>query len=606
MVENKKLKLLENRRKLEDAAEYQRVGYKNGIPIEKGISLNEDYLQQHRDNIGKMMGFFTAYPDLFLDLITPEDTNFQLYFYQRIFLRAAMRFKSVYLTAARAFSKSFLTILALMLQCVFIPGRKVFICAPNKNQGAQIAREKITEIYRIWPLIRNEVEGSENSDTPGNFGKDYVTIKFRNGSQFDVVGALESTLGGRRHGGLIDEIKIHDEEAISTIVLPLLNVSRYQPNGKVNEKEPNQQVICCTSAWQKQSFAYDKLISIFEESIMRPQTAFCMGCDYRVPMLHGLLGKDYITRLKLDPAFNEVSFATEYLSLWQGASDESWFNFERMRKHRKIKNPETHAKFRPDTNQFYLLSVDVGRLNDQTVVSVFRVNIDGQGRHWATLVNLKVIARVAETKTFSQQAIDVKKLIQAFQPREVVIDTNGLGVGLADEMIKDQVDEFGNYYPAYAFNNDENYYAIQPKSAPKILYGIKANGPLNSKIHGNAYSRLSSGLVKFLVTEQEAKSSLMSTAAGQKMSVMKRVESIMPHEMTTKLFEEMANLRLKRTGSSTDIVLEQINPRYPKDKYSSFAYGLWRIKELEEEYTTKRRRRFGNGDSGKRQLTFFN
>jgi hypothetical protein len=161
---------------------------------------------------------------------------------------------------------------------------------------------------------------------------------------------LESTLGGRRHGGLIDEIKIHDEEAISTIVLPLLNVSRYQPNGKVNEKEPNQQVICCTSAWQKQSFAYDKLISIFEESIMRPQTAFCMGCDYRVPMLHGLLGKDYITRLKLDPAFNEVSFATEYLSLWQGASDESWFNFERMRKHRKIKNPETHAKFRPDTN----------------------------------------------------------------------------------------------------------------------------------------------------------------------------------------------------------------------------------------------------------------
>ena len=46
------------------------------------------------------------------------------------------------------------------------------------------------------------------------------TIKFRNGSQFDVVGALESTLGGRRNGGLIDEIKNHDEEAINTIVLP--------------------------------------------------------------------------------------------------------------------------------------------------------------------------------------------------------------------------------------------------------------------------------------------------------------------------------------------------------------------------------------------------
>lgn len=91
------------------------------------------------------------------------------------------------------------------------------------------------------------------------------------------VGALDSTLGGRRNGGLIDEIKNHEEEAISTIVLPLLNISRRMPNGEVNPNEPNQQVICCTSAWQKQSFAYDKLISIFEQSIMQPKTAFCMG-----------------------------------------------------------------------------------------------------------------------------------------------------------------------------------------------------------------------------------------------------------------------------------------------------------------------------------------
>ena len=604
MEEKKKLKLLSAKEKLEDAAEYQKIGYKDGIPIEKGIILNEEYLLQHKQEIGELFSFFSAYPDLFIDLITPEDDNFQLFFYQRIFLRAIMRFREVYLTAARAFSKSFLTILGLMLQCIFIPGRKVFICAPNKSQGAQIAKEKISEIYRHWPLIKSEVFGSELSDTPGNFGKDYVTIKFRNGSQFDVVGALESTLGGRRNGGLIDEIKNHDEEAINTIVLPLLNVSRRMPNNEVNPKEPNQQVICCTSAWQKMSFAYDKLISIFENSIMQPMSSFCMGCDYRVPMIHGLLEQSYINKLKLDPSFNEVSFATEYLSLWQGASDESWFNFDKLQNYRKIKNPETHAKFRSGSNQFYLISVDVGRLNDQTVACVFRVNVDNMGKHYSTLVNIKVLARTAETKTFTQQAIDVKKLIRDFSPKEVVIDTNGLGVGLADEMIKTQMSEDGEFYPAYAFSNDESYFAIQPKDVPKILYGIKANGPLNSKIHGNAYSRLQSGLVRFLIKEQEAKSALMSTATGQKMSVYKRVERLMPHEMTTKLFEEMANLRLKRTGVSTDIVLEQINPRYPKDKYSSFAYGLWRIKEIEEESSKKRRRRMGSG-TGSRQLTFF-
>ena len=73
--------------------------------------------------------------------------------------------------------------------------------------------------------------------------KDYVTIKFRNGSQFDVVGALDSTRGGRKNGGLIDEVRDHEEEPINEVVLPLLNVSRRLPSNNVNPKEPNQQRI---------------------------------------------------------------------------------------------------------------------------------------------------------------------------------------------------------------------------------------------------------------------------------------------------------------------------------------------------------------------------
>ena len=580
-------------------------GYRNGIEIEKGVILNEDYFLNNRDKIGEMMSIFSAYPDIFMDFITPEGSNMKLFFYQRITLRAVMRFKDVYITAPRAFSKTFITILGLMLQCIFMPGTKRFICAPGKGQSAQIAKEKIVEIYDRWPLIRKEVVGGDISDTPGNFGKDYVTLKFRNGSQFDVVAPLDSTRGGRRQGGLIDETRDHEEAPINEIVLPLLNVSRYLPDNTVNEKEPNQQRIFATSAGVKTSFAYDILVDTFADSIIHPQSTFVMGCDYRVPVMHGLLDRTYVNKLKTSPSYSEESFAREYLSIWSGSSDESWFNFDKLQKYRKIKNPENHAKYRANSNQFYLVSVDVGRINDQTVACVFRVNIDNTGKHYATLVNLKVLAREAQTKTFTQQAIDIKRLIRDFQPREVVIDTNGLGVGLADEMIKPQVDETGEYYPAYAFSNDETYYAIQPKDAQKLLYGIKANGPLNSKIHGNAYARLTSGMVRFLIKEQEAKNALMSTAAGQKMTVYKRVERLLPHEMTTKLFEEMANLRLKRTGVSTDIVLEQINPRYPKDKYSSFAYGLWRIKELEEEYTKKRRRRFGGDGVTKRALTFF-
>ena len=584
--------------KLTDAT--VKVGERDGTQVEKGVVLNEAYLESNFTHLGDIMSIFTAYPDIYLDTIRPADSSFGLFFYQRITLRALMRFKDVYGTAPRAFSKSFLTILAEILQCIFMPGTKRFICAPNKTQSAQIAKEKIVEIYDKWPLLRKEVVGGEISDTPGNFGKDYVTLKFRNGSQFDVVGALDSQRGGRRHGGLIDETRDHDETPINEVVLPLLNVSRRLPDNSVNEKEPNQQRIFMTSAGVKTSFAYDILIDSFIDSIIHPNSTFVFGCDYRVPILHGLLDKTYINKLKTSSSFSEDSFAREYASIWSGSSEEAWFNFDKMQKYRKIKNPETHANSRASFNQFYLLSVDVGRLNDQTVCTVFRVNINQEGKYYATVVNIYVLGRTIETKPFSIQAIDIKRIIRKFNPREVVIDTNGLGLGIADEMIREQVDEFGEVYPAYGFFNDENYMKIQPKEAIKILYGIKANGPLNSKIHGNAYTRINGGMVRFLIKEQEAKNALLSTKIGQKMSVIQRVQRLMPHEMTTKLFEEMANLRLKKTGSNMDIVLEQINPRYPKDKYSSFAYGLWRIKEIEEEQAKKNRRRSGNT----RQLIF--
>lgn len=94
-------------------------------------------------------------------------------------------------------------------------------------------------------------------------------------------------------------------------MLPLLNVSRRLPDNTVNEKEPNQQRIFMTSAGVKTSFAYDLLMDVFEQSIIDPNNSFCMGCDYRVPVMHGLLDKTYINKLKMSPSYNAESFARE-------------------------------------------------------------------------------------------------------------------------------------------------------------------------------------------------------------------------------------------------------------------------------------------------------
>ena len=82
-----------------------------------------------------------------------------------------------------------------------------------------------------------------------------------------------------------------------------------------------------------------------------------MGCDYRVPMQVGLLPKNFLNEIKTSQTFSEESFAKEYLSRFTGTSNESWFNFERIKNHRRIVNPETHEIVRENLRSYYLIAV---------------------------------------------------------------------------------------------------------------------------------------------------------------------------------------------------------------------------------------------------------
>ena len=565
--------------------------YRDGIELEKGVLVSEEWLINHEQFLLKQIEFFTAYPDLFLDLITPPTSSFTLFPYQRVFLRGMMRYTKIYITAARATAKTFLAILGKLIQCILIPNHVGSIVAPNKTQAAKIFKQKIDEVFRLFPLLEREVKKY-------NAGKDYIYLEFRNKSQLSIVGALDSDRGIRTHATFLDEVRDIDGDMVREVILPQMNVSRRQANGLVNPHEKiNTQVVYATSAGSKSSFAYEQLLDVFETSIINPQGALCFGLDYRIPVMHGLIDRNYVNDLKLSPSYTEATFAAEYGSLWQGGSEDSWFDFEKLERKRIIKNPEWRKKY-DDPNVFYIIGVDVGRISDQTVATIFRVNIRGN-RFYSTMVNIFVLGTRGSHKTFDEQSIQIKRLIRDFEPREVIVDTNGLGIGLADILIKPQIDEKGEAYPAYGFHNDKIYAKIQPKDAPQILYSMKANATLNSEIHGNAYTRISSGLINFLITEQEARSLLLGTKKGQRMSYENRTKRLMPHEMTTKLFQEMSNLRIKKTG--LNITLEQINTRFPKDKYSSFAYAQWRIKELEDQYSLKNR----NQSRQNRQLIFF-
>lgn len=396
----------------------------------------------------------------------------------------------------------------------------------------------------------------------------------------------------------------HDPDDINEIVLPLMNVNRKMKNGLENKHETQQIQLWMSSASDKNTFCYDKAIELLELAIINPNKAFIFGCDYRVPMQCGLLPKDFLNEIKTSQTFNEISFAKEYMSRFVGGSNEAWFDYEKLAARRRLINPETHEIVRDGIESFYILSVDVARVGCQTVCTVLKVFPNNTEGWKCNLVNIFILGKNENDKVFDKQVLELKRIIERFNPREVVIDINGLGISFADLMIKETFDPERNIMlPAYGFFNRDEYLTIQPRSCPRILYGIKATSQLNSDMHSALYAKVYSGAVKFLISEQDAKTKLMSTKAGQKMRPEARIARLMPHELTSILINEIMNLKIKPTGVNNQIAVEQINKRMLKDKFSALEMGIYRMVEMENAQLTRRRNRGLSG--GKRKLTFF-
>ena len=56
---------------------------------------------------------------------------------------------------------------------------------------------------------------------------------------------------------------------------------------------------------------------------------------------------------------------------------------------------------------------------------------------------------------FEDQAIKLKKLFYKYKAKTLVIDGNGLGIGLLDYMVKSQNDEDGEFLPDFGVENDD-------------------------------------------------------------------------------------------------------------------------------------------------------
>ena len=558
---------------------------------QKKAGLSKERIEKIIPILRQYIAFWREYPDIFVEFLCGDNPeNFKLFFYQRVFLRAVMRHRYAYATYPRAYSKSFLSILVLMIRCILFPNSKLFVTTGGKEQAAGIAKEKVEELCKLIPGLKNEIDWSRGASKSS---KDDLIYIFKNGSQLDIIAARQSSRGKRKTGGLIEEVILVDGTLLNEIIIPTMNVDRRLSDGSRNRREViNKSQIYVTTAGWKNSFAYEKLLQILIQEIIEPSEAVVLGGTWRIPVMEELLSKSFIQELKIDGTYNDASFAREYESEWSGDVENAFFSSEKFDKHRQLLQPEYEFSNRSSKNAYYVLGVDVGRKGCSTECIVFKVTPQAQGSSIKTVVNLYTF----EDDHFEDQCIALKKLFYRYQARAIAIDANGLGIGLVDYLVKSQIDpDTGDFLPDFGIiNDDEGFYKkYRTKEVQDdALFLIKANAPINTEIYGYIQTQLNSGRIKFLIDEGQAKIKLMSTKNGQSMDSNKRADYLKPFTLTTILKEQMLNLVEQNEG--VNIILKQASRAIKKDKFSAFAYGLYYIKKEEERSTRRKKHNFAN------------
>lgn len=164
---------------------------------------------------------------------------------------------------------------------------------------------------------------------------------------------------------------------------------------------------------------------------------------------------------------------------------------------------------------------------------------------------------------------------------DLVVDTNGSGLGVYDFIIKDQLDpDTGEMYGALSCcNNKDMEERCKVKNAPKVIWSIKANQAFNNEMCTMLRAGFKNGKINLLVSEFEADEILRDKIKGfSKLSMAEQTEKKMPYIQTTLLIYELIKLNSKINGSNVKIE-EQSGER--KDRYSSLGMNYWVARQIE-------------------------
>ena len=406
------------------------------------------------------------YPDLLLDLMKPETGGLNLHLDQRIFLRCDVRFMSMYGTFSRGYGKTFDEVLAMVVVAMLFPNIELALSAQTKENAADLLKSKWNEIAKLYPLLKDEIREAR-------FSKGNAYIEFKNDATIDAIANAQSTKGQRRRRLKIEESALLNnvlfQDALEPVVeVPRLTVGRL---AIVDPMELNQQIHFFTTAGFRGSDEYQRSISMLDD-MENLKGKIVLGSNWQLPCWYGR-GSNKSKILSKKKNSSVVAFAQNYEQEWVGCADGALVNINKLMNCRTL----TEAVLQnSNPEQEYYMGVDVARSqktsNNQSSIAVVRV-IRSKDKGRIIYIDVVNIINIPNVLNFNAQAAIIKKVQKLYMAKVVVLDANGLGVGLADELLKDTIDNStGKDLGCWDTINDDNVPEVP--NSPQILYNMKA------------------------------------------------------------------------------------------------------------------------------------
>ena len=513
-------------------------------------------------NYYQFISWARFYPDLFIELFKTQDSNMKLHFDQRNFMRCDLRFMSMYGTFSRGYAKTYTEVLDDMIAAILFPGITLSVTAQTRENSAALLEDKFNEIMQHYALLQNEVEKFR-------FSKNDALILFKNGSRITNLANAQTSKGRRRHRIKIEESALLNNSLFEDCLEPIVEVPRTTMGDLaiVDPEEMNFQIHFFTTSGYRGTDEYNRSIRMVNG--MRDCAGdIVLGSNWQLPCYYGR-GSTKSQILKKKKRSNPIFFAQNYEQEWVGCSDGALVDINKLMACRVLDRPINEIEAE---NEEYYIGVDVARSentnNNQSAICIIKVIRNPSTKRIISL-HIVNIQGVSNKMNFTDQACMIKKLKRAYKAKMVIVDGNGLGAGLTDELLKDSYDKVtGECLGCFDTINTDN--KPQGTNPDKCLFDMKAQS-YQTKVISHFINCIDGGLLQMLVRKQE------QDFNDKEREFFDR--NVLPFVNTELLFFEIANLKLK-VMSGNNLSVEKVVRKIDKDKFSATSYCIFYIMEF--------------------------